>query len=312
MERSWVDSPREKNDSGDIMLEDRTRGTGGAGDLPFQSPADAHLREPRAVGAEPERGIRLETPPSGRAALPTSQSNRSQTSVRLNQDGTTTNVSGGGNDPAEFAWGPFHPCFPHPNPHVPLSSPLYASTRIIRIKRDWMVAGDLAPTFSNLYPEVLDPIFPEEQFRQVISKLNRDLVDIFSPWKVRNWIDLVLGALTLWAWDDLGLSDVKRRLFALESWLDRWNVEVGAKEGVRIIPLRRTAYMTVSSKSSLVHDDMRWCFGWCLTWYSSIFKSLILIWTSIRRSRPVPTVHHCRSQCSHLRRRGTDRLVFPS
>jgi hypothetical protein len=163
--------------------------------------------------------------------------------------GAGAGAEAGGDAPAdETAWSPLHPCFPHPNPHVPLSSPLYGATRIIRIRRDWMLAGDLAPTFSNVYPEVLDPVLPEEQFRSVIDKLNRELVAIFSPWRLHNWADVVLGALTLWLWDDLGLSAVKRQLAALEAWLEEWNEQTGAKEGVRIIPLRRTAYLTVSKK----------------------------------------------------------------
>ncbi|ELR10074.1 hypothetical protein GMDG_04475 [Pseudogymnoascus destructans 20631-21] len=46
-------------------------------------------------------------------------------------------------------------CFPHLNPYVPTDSVAYANTRIIRIPRDWMIAGDLAPTFSATYPELL-------------------------------------------------------------------------------------------------------------------------------------------------------------
>ncbi|KAI9751996.1 MAG: hypothetical protein M1815_000828 [Lichina confinis] len=251
----------EKRGLARMMLGDPTLGAArSAESMPYRYPPETHAQDPRSVAsADPERGIRLDPQAAGRAALPVSQSNRSQTSIGQDQNGgggggtndaAAAAAAGGGNGragtPDEVPWGPFHPCFPHPNPHVPLSSPLSTTTRIIRIKRDWMVAGDLAPTFSNLYPEVLDPIFPEDQFRLVIDKLNRDLVHIFSPWSFRSWLDIFLGILTLWLWDDLGLSDVKRRLSALETWLERWNDEIGAKEGVRIIPLRRTAYLSVS------------------------------------------------------------------
>ena len=148
-------------------------------------------------------------------------------------------------EPDEYAWGPSHPCFPHPNPHVPLSSPLYNSTRIIRIKRDWMLEGDQAPTFSNLYPEILDPYLPEDQFRIVIQHLNTELTHAFDPRGVRNLLDAVLGLMTFWFWDDIGATAVKQRLRRVETWLEQWNHDVGDKEGVRIIPLRRTAYMTV-------------------------------------------------------------------
>ncbi|XXH04973.1 hypothetical protein Hte_011397 [Hypoxylon texense] len=150
-------------------------------------------------------------------------------------------------------WGPQHPCYPHLNPHVPLNSPEYTSTRIIRIRRDWLIEGDLAPTFSNLYPEILDPAgVSEQEFRRVIEKLNGELIPIFNPYNWRNVLDGVLGLLTGWVWDDLGLTYAKTRLRSLESWIDKWNIEMekaaGSEEGViapRIISLRRTGYMNL-------------------------------------------------------------------
>lgn len=150
-------------------------------------------------------------------------------------------------------WGPQHPCYPHLNPHVPVDSPEYTSTRIIRVRRDWLLEGDLAPTFSNLYPDILDPAgVSEQEFRRVIDKLNSELVPIFSPYDWRNILDGVLGLATGWLWDDLGFTAVKKRLRNLERWIEDWNAEmertVGAEEGVippKIVPLRRTGYMTV-------------------------------------------------------------------
>ncbi|KAI2613012.1 Golgin subfamily A member 7/ERF4 family-domain-containing protein [Hypoxylon fragiforme] len=149
-------------------------------------------------------------------------------------------------------WGPQHPCYPHLNPHVPLNSPEYANTRIIRIRRDWLIEGDLAPTFSNLYPEILDPAgVSEQQFRLVIEKLNGDLITIFNPFNWRNVIDGILGLLTGWIWDDMGFTYAKTRLQSLEDWIEKWNAEmektVGSEEGAlapRIVSLRRTGYMT--------------------------------------------------------------------
>lgn len=197
-----------------------------------------------------ERGFKLGTQASTRATIPNRQATRSQTSLgHVDASDPSANADAQESQTDEYPWGPSHPCFPHPNPHVPLSSPLYESTRVIRIKRDWMIAGDLAPAFSNMYPEILDPLLPEGQFRQIVSKLNDELIDIFSPWRWRNWLDIMLAALTFWIWDDLGMTDVKQRLIALEEWLERWNREVGAKDGVTVIPLRRTAYMTVRAIS---------------------------------------------------------------
>ncbi|OJJ48265.1 hypothetical protein ASPZODRAFT_1548488 [Penicilliopsis zonata CBS 506.65] len=145
----------------------------------------------------------------------------------------------------ELAWGPAHPCYPHHNPHVSVESDEYESTRIIRIRRDWMVCGDLAPTFSNLYPEILDPLLPEQEFRRIIATVNEQLVRAFDPFTPGTWIDGALGLLTGWLWEDAGAARVKRNLGSVEAWLERWNRDVGSKDGVRIWSLRRTAYLSL-------------------------------------------------------------------
>ncbi|KAK2074357.1 hypothetical protein P8C59_008571 [Phyllachora maydis] len=150
-------------------------------------------------------------------------------------------------------WGPQHPCYPHLNPHVPVNSPAYAATRIIRVRRDWLLEGDLAPTFSNLYPEILDPAgLPEQEFRRVIEKLNGELVPTFNPYNWRNVVDGMLGLATGWISDDLGLTGAKSRLRGLEKWIEQWNLDMertmGSEEGVmppKLISLRRTGYMTL-------------------------------------------------------------------
>ncbi|KAK8088677.1 hypothetical protein PG997_003638 [Apiospora hydei] len=150
-------------------------------------------------------------------------------------------------------WGPQHPCFPHLNPHVPIDSPEYAATRVIRIRRDWLLEGDLAPTFSNLYPEILDPAgITEQEFRRVIEKLNNELVPIFNPYYWRNIVDGVMGLVTGWIWDDLGLTYTKSRLKTLELWIEKWNTEMEKAIGIedpamapKIVPLRRTGYMNL-------------------------------------------------------------------
>ncbi|PKY06218.1 hypothetical protein P168DRAFT_264757 [Aspergillus campestris IBT 28561] len=145
----------------------------------------------------------------------------------------------------ELAWGPAHPCFPHFNPHVPIGSQEYETTRIIRIRRDWMIKGDLAPTFSNLYPEILDPLIPDQEFRRIINTVNDALVQAFDPFSLRNWVDGVVGLLTGWVWEDLGAPAVKSHLQRVEDWLENWNREVGEKDGVHIWSLRRSAYMSL-------------------------------------------------------------------
>ncbi|PYH88193.1 hypothetical protein BO71DRAFT_423868 [Aspergillus ellipticus CBS 707.79] len=145
----------------------------------------------------------------------------------------------------ELAWGPAHPCYPHINPHVPIGSEEYLTTRVIRIRRDWMIKGDLAPTFSNLYPEILDPLLPEQEFRKVIAMVNNELAKAFDPFSLRNFIDSALSLLTGWIWEDIGAPGIKGHLKRVEAWLEKWNDEVGSKDGVHIWSLRRTAYMSI-------------------------------------------------------------------
>ncbi|RCI11663.1 hypothetical protein L249_7215 [Ophiocordyceps polyrhachis-furcata BCC 54312] len=165
--------------------------------------------------------------------------------------GTNNNNAHGAN--AEEEWGPQHPCYPHLNPHVPVTSAEYSTTRIIRIRRDWLPHGDLAPTLSNLYPEILDPAgLSEHEFRRVIDKLNLELVAAFNPFGFRNLLDALLGLLTGWLWDDLGFTAVKSRLDRLERWIESWNRDMektlAVDDGLtppKMIPLRQTAYMTL-------------------------------------------------------------------
>ncbi|KAE8132380.1 hypothetical protein BDV38DRAFT_287780 [Aspergillus pseudotamarii] len=170
---------------------------------------------------------------------------RSQAQIASIPSHTGQHPGGEADVAEELAWGPAHPCYPHINPHVSVRSQEYHTTRIIRIRRDWMVRGDLAPTFSNLYPEILDPLLPEQEFRRIIATVNDKLVKAFDPFSLRNWIDGALALLTGWIWEDIGATGVKSQLKQIEDWVENWNREVGAKDGVYIWSLRRTAYMSL-------------------------------------------------------------------
>lgn len=108
-----------------------------------------------------------------------------------------------------------------------------------------MIRGDLAPAFSNLYPEILDPLLPEQEFRKVIAYINGELIKAFNPFSVRSWVDGAIGLLTGWFWEDFGEPAIRGHLKRVESWIENWNREVGAKDGVHIWSLRQTAYMSV-------------------------------------------------------------------
>ena len=151
-------------------------------------------------------------------------------------------------DVSNLAWNPSHPCYPHPNPHMPLFSPLHETTRIIRIPRDWMIVGDLAQTFSNTYPEILEPWVSEQDFRTLITGINERLILTFSPFGWRAWMDILLGVLTGWIWEDAGLAGVKKGCRDVESFIENWNGRLGLEKGdeeaelVKAVPLRRTGY----------------------------------------------------------------------
>ncbi|MCJ1283032.1 hypothetical protein MMC26_002359 [Xylographa opegraphella] len=159
----------------------------------------------------------------------------------------------GGLPTPSLLWTERHPCYPHRNQHVPLSSPLYSTTRIIRIPRDWMIVGDLAPTFSNTYPEILSPWVSEQDFRSLIEKVNSGLIKAMDPWSICNWLDAFLGLATGWIWEDLGLTSAQRRVRQVEQLLEDWNAQRrkasagGDDDLVRVVGLRESAYMTVSA-----------------------------------------------------------------
>ena len=108
-----------------------------------------------------------------------------------------------------------------------------------------MVVGDLAPTFSNVYPEILDPLISEQEFRSIIEHINSTLVQAFDPFQSSNWLDGILGLVTGWFWEDFRPGGIKGQLRDLETWIQKWNWGVGSNERVKIISLRRTGYMNL-------------------------------------------------------------------
>jgi hypothetical protein len=108
-----------------------------------------------------------------------------------------------------------------------------------------MVAGDLAPTYSNIYPEILDPLMQEQEFRYVIEHINQTLCQAYDPFSAWNWFDGFMGLITGWFWEDFRPMGLKGQLTALEEWFEDWSHTAGARDGVKIIPLRRTGYMNL-------------------------------------------------------------------
>ncbi|KAF2484570.1 Golgin subfamily A member 7/ERF4 family-domain-containing protein [Neohortaea acidophila] len=145
-----------------------------------------------------------------------------------------------------FEWGPSHPCFPHPNPHCAADSAEAKATRVIRVRRDWLQAGDLYPQYANLYPEILDPLVTDEDFRFLVSNVNARLKAAFDPFTSRAWADTLLGVVTGFVWDDLGFTGAKTGIKGLEAFIDKWNADK-RREGkdVRVVQLRRTGFMAM-------------------------------------------------------------------
>ena len=113
-----------------------------------------------------------------------------------------------------------------------------------------MIAGDLAPAFSNVYPEILDPWVSEQDFRYLIQYVNEGLLQAFNPLGWRACVDAVLGIATAWLWEDLGFTGAKSGVRGVEAFIERWNADKSGKDAeseVRVIPLRRTGYLNVSS-----------------------------------------------------------------
>lgn len=156
----------------------------------------------------------------------------------------------------ELAWGPQHPCFPHPNPHVPLNSSEHGATRIIRIQRDWLVAGDVYPALQNLYPEILADFITETEFRAIVETLNKMLEEAFTPWSASSWIDTGLSIMTGFLWDNMGLTASKRKVREMEKWIDQWNREA-EREGfeARLIDLRRSGFLSLDIQIPDPHID---------------------------------------------------------
>lgn len=175
-------------------------------------------------------------------------------SARSFASSSDSSMRGSEHDPGqnEMEWGPSHPCYPHLNPHIPVSTPLYASTRIIRIKRNWMISGDLAPTFSDVYPVVLaDAGLEELEFRRIVERLNQELIKAWSPYSARNMFDSFMGLITGYVWDDLGVTGIKGKLKSVEIMLENENKSLEAHGATaKLIALRKTGYLCVSSYQS--------------------------------------------------------------
>lgn len=123
-----------------------------------------------------------------------------------------------------------------------------------------MPAGDLAPTFSNVYPEILAPWVSEQQFRVLVRDVNEGLIAAFDPLSRRSLLDSILGVATGWLWESIfAQAAVKKRIKQVEQIIEEWNMQLEkeARLGGRIasdddkidvaccIPMRRTGFLSL-------------------------------------------------------------------
>ncbi|OLL27002.1 Ras modification protein ERF4 [Neolecta irregularis DAH-3] len=131
----------------------------------------------------------------------------------------------------------------HPNPHVAPGAA--RSTKVVRIERVYTLHGDICPHFSTTFPNYLAHYITEEQFLHLVETINRILQEAhnpFSPWNIAENIAAILTIFTSeWFWP----SRLRSKLKALEGFIQTQNKEVFNPKGLRIISLRRTAYLTV-------------------------------------------------------------------
>lgn len=112
-----------------------------------------------------------------------------------------------------------------------------------------MIAGDLAPQYSNTYPEILEPWVSEHDFRTLLARVNEGLLETFRVDGWRAWADMIAGVATGWLWEDFGGEKVrvKKGVRGVEAWIEEWNRRGGREiDGVRCVSLRRTGYLSVS------------------------------------------------------------------
>lgn len=122
-----------------------------------------------------------------------------------------------------------------------------------------MEAGDLYPVFSETYPEILLPHISEQSFRALIQEVNTTLEAAYKPATTTAVIDGLLGALSGWVLEDAGVVGPKRRIKAVEGVIetfnnerlnernhgDRYGPDAESNDLVMVVPLRRTAYMSL-------------------------------------------------------------------
>jgi len=119
-----------------------------------------------------------------------------------------------------------------------------------------LAAGDVYPALQNLYPEILVDYISEAEFRVIVETLNDMLKEAFTPWSASSLIDTGLSIITGFLWDNTGLTASKRRIGAIEKWVDEWNREAERQgQDARLIGLRMTGFLSLDIQIPDPHID---------------------------------------------------------
>ncbi|KAK7204362.1 Golgin subfamily A member 7/ERF4, partial [Myxozyma melibiosi] len=118
---------------------------------------------------------------------------------------------------------------------------------IVRIHRDYATPRERdTPTFVDAYPGFpLSLYMREGEFADLIAEVNYMLDLAFSPRAWGNVVDAVLGVASCWLSEVFYKSYHKRKILELEGFLEELNAEVYAPRGIRVISLRRSAFMSL-------------------------------------------------------------------
>lgn len=164
------------------------------------------------------------------------------------------------------------------NPYIPVSSSSAnkATTRIVRIPREFHSHGDLFPQFSTVFPgEEAGALVPDhghnaegensstaglalssvsplklylshDELRSIVESVNGYLMQALSPYGAWNIFDFLLNLMFCWLLDLVRDAHSKRRLKELEEYIQYVNRDLQERgKSVRFISPLRSGYLSV-------------------------------------------------------------------
>lgn len=182
-------------------------------------------------------------------------------------------------------------CITHfPNVYVPMESPEFDSTRVVRIARRFEGSLDY-PCFSTEMPgfepaALTDPsentftprgiyhsqlfgytsisplsnYIPPERFQEIVCEVNRYLQEAYTYSSWTNVINRALDMVTLTMWSTLVRKLFRNPLLELEDYISDINsTEAFEKQSIKLISPRRSGYLSVCMDKRL--QGIRGCFN---------------------------------------------------